>query len=100
MSLTTRRCARCDRNRPNRGRGLCGSCYAWARSNGHLFDYERSNRPRAEVVEEVAFLLPSRGAQGVTAALGMTPGAIARACRRAGRADLAQPFDRLTRAAP
>src|SRR5690606_1846833 len=99
MSRIVRRCARCDRNRLHIGRGLCGSCYQWARRNGHLFDYERFGRPRTETVEEVEFLLRPLGAQDPAAALGMTPAAIARDSYRAGRADLARPFSRLARAA-
>lgn len=95
-----RRCARCEKVRTHRARGLCKPCYATAYRNGTLIDYARTNRPREEVVEEVAFLLPTRGAESTAAALGMTPAAIARACCRAGRPDLARPFWPLAWAAP
>ena len=94
MPRTIRRCARCDRIRKCHGRGLCAGCHKFAARKGR-----RTRQPREEVVEEVEFLLLPRGAEGTAAALGMTPSAIARACRRAGRADLARPFDRLAKAA-
>jgi len=34
------------------GRGLCGGCYRWARVNGRLVDYERTNARLAELLEE------------------------------------------------
>ena len=90
MPRTIRRCARCDRIRNCFGRGLCTGCHKFAARNGR-----RTRQPREEVVEEVEFLLLPRGAEGTAAALGMTPAAIARACYRAGRPDLARPFGRL-----
>ena len=51
-------------------------------------------RRREHVVAEVEFLLTDRSPDDVAAALGYAgPGSIARALYRAGRPDLARPFN-------
>lgn len=54
----------------------------------------RPYRRRDDVVLEVEHLLTDRSAASITTALGYTrPGSVARAMYRAGRPDLARPFN-------
>lgn len=40
-----KRCARCDRETEKVVRGLCHSCYQWARTNGKIEEYPLKRRP-------------------------------------------------------
>lgn len=78
-----------------RARRLRSACYSRAQHAGSLVDYPRLTRAGQDVVEDVTILLPARGVEATAAALGMTAGGVAAACRRHGRPDLALPFERL-----
>lgn len=41
---------------PNEARGLCRSCYRWARTHNALHKYERVNQPRGEILHDWAHL--------------------------------------------
>lgn len=84
--------ARAEGIRRHGGRGLCSVCHRRLQRAGELEDYpERMTTP--ELVEEVSALLGSRPAESVLEALGMSPASLSRRMYRAGRADLARPFE-------
>ncbi len=87
-------CGMCGRWRPHNARGLCSTCRKRARAAGTLDDWPPLRRLSAEVAEDVEWLTGCP-AEEITTRIGMTPSAIARALRRAGRPDLARAFDRL-----
>ena len=91
-------CARCGRTFKGRlkARGLCGGCYKACHANGSLADYERRTWTNAELVAEVRFLSDDRSPASICEALNKDPGGIATALARAGRADLARPYWRLS----
>lgn len=68
------------------GRGLCCACYRRAQREGTLDDYERTFRPREEMLEDWE-LLRSDGYTVANAAprMGMTCAALEKALRRAER---------------
>lgn len=49
-------CADCGRRRPNKGRNLCDTCWQRNWKNGTLDAFPRATRPRADVLEDWAFL--------------------------------------------
>ena len=55
-SIRVQDCARCRRNRRILSRGLCRSCYRWARKHGCLDDFRRRHRTHAETTQEYAEL--------------------------------------------
>lgn len=104
-------CLRCERycaywrgkNRPENldpsirrlnARGLCNACYLYAKRAGELHEYPQA-MTTDEIVSEVEALLATRpDAAAVLRAMGgVAPATVARRMRRAGRADLARPFD-------
>lgn len=88
----SRKQARAEGVRRHGGRGLCTVCHRRLQRAGELEDYpERLTTP--ELVEEVSALLGSRPASSVLEALEMSPASLSRRMYRAGRADLARPFE-------
>jgi hypothetical protein len=83
----TKFCARCDRARIIRVRGMCRLCYDVTRNNGTVIDFAPILRPRDEVMHEWD-LLRGEGYTKRQAAerLGMTWEAFDRTFHRARRA--------------
>lgn len=55
-ALPVAECARCHKVRPIAARGLDGTCWAAAKSDGTLIDYPRRNRAYTDTVADVAEL--------------------------------------------
>lgn len=80
-------------------RGLCQSCYRWATTHDRLVDYERANRPAAELREEWEHLadplLPIRTeCRRLAAQFGMHWRDLERAVSRAGIRSRFEPAHR------
>lgn len=101
-TTTATPCLRCQRPRTgkNNGRDLCSVCYHHCYNTGTLDDYPRITRRREDLVLDVHALLAGRESPvHIAHRLDMKPEAIARACYRAKRPDLARPFNLLVRRA-